>query len=223
MAPPSRNGRLQKTVQPYAAEMNENNPFVDPNISGATLAPPGTRALVPPPRQPSPSFRPNNYPSPQESTDLLALPPARSPSRGYDYNGHGDYSNQSSRRSSWSSEGGESRIYASNPFADSRAPSRAGSDEDVNTQTVMEKFAITPNNDLLIYPEDVEKDDYLHNPAPEDKDRDCNICTRRGAINVGGLIFVTLGTLALFVAYPIMYVDNKRTWGHLLSGVLLTL
>ncbi|KAF1808542.1 beta-glucan synthesis-associated protein SKN1 [Eremomyces bilateralis CBS 781.70] len=112
-----------------------------------------------------------------------------------------------SRRSSWSSEASsDSRM---NPFAspydDSRAPSRADSeDEGLNTQTVSEKFNIQPSAGLLLYPEDVEKDDYLHNPGPEDENRECNIFTRRGFVNIGGLALITLGILFLFIGYPIL-------------------
>jgi hypothetical protein len=92
-----------------------------------------------------------------------------------------------------------------NPYEDSRAPSHSGSEEyDVNTQTVSEKFNIMPTEGLLLFPEDVEKDDYLHNPDPADKDRDCDVCNRRGILNVGGLVILTLGILTLFVGYPIM-------------------
>ncbi len=92
----------------------------------------------------------------------------------------------SSRRTSWSSEAGsrDSRGSFANPFAnpfdDSRAPSRAGSDEDnVNTQTVSEKYNIMPSAGLLLFPEDVEKDDYLHNPEPGDNDREkCDVHDR---------------------------------------------
>jgi hypothetical protein len=111
----------------------------------------------------------------------------------------------SSRRSSWSSDmtGGP---FAS-PFDDSRAPSRAGSDDDLNTQTVSEKFNILPSAGLLLFPEDVEKDDYLHNPDPNEKEkRDCNIFTRRGVVNVGGLAFFAIGLLVLFIGYPVLYV-----------------
>ena len=92
------------------------------------------------------------------------------------------------------------------PFEGSRGPSsRAGSDEyDVNTQTVSEKFNITPSDGLLLFPEDVEKDDYLHNPDPRDHDRDCDIWNRRGILNLGGLVFMTLGILILFIGYPVM-------------------
>jgi hypothetical protein len=116
----------------------------------------------------------------------------------------------SSRRTSWSSDAGsrDSRHgpFAS-PFDDSRAPSRAGSDDDnVNTQTVSEKYNIMPSAGLLLYPEDVEKDDWLHNPDPNDKDREkCDVFSKRGMMNVGGLICITLGVLMLFIGYPVLY------------------
>ncbi len=92
------------------------------------------------------------------------------------------------------------------PFDDSRAPSRAGSDEDhVNTQTVSEKYNITPSAGLLLFPEDVEKDDWLHNPDPNEKEkRGCDLFTKRGIVNVGGLTLITLGILCLFVGYPVL-------------------
>ena len=108
---------------------------------------------------------------------------------------------------SWSSISSLSResLFQVDPFEDSRGPSRSGSDEyDVNTQTVSEKFNIMPTDGLLLFPEDVEKDDYMHNPDPTDQDRDCDICNRRGLLNVGGLVVLTLGLLMLFVGYPVM-------------------
>lgn len=58
----------------------------------------------------------------------------------------------------------------------------------------------------MLFPEDVEADDYLHNPGPNELDRDrFNIWSKRGIINGGGLVLITLGVLALFVAYPVMY------------------
>lgn len=95
------------------------------------------------------------------------------------------------------------------PFDDSRAPSRAGSEEDLNTQTVSEKFNIHPSAGLLLFPEDVEADDALHNPEPGEKDkRDCDIFTRRGMVNLGGLGIMMLGLLFLFIGYPILYVEH---------------
>ena len=126
--------------------------------------------------------------------------PRRSPAR----------STYSSRRSSWESDQSRDSRGFDNPFRDSsqsRPGSRAGSDDnDVNTQTVSEKFNILPSSGLLLFPEDVEKDDYLHNPDPKDKDRDCDIFTRRGLVNIGGLAFITIGILVLFVGYPILFV-----------------
>lgn len=94
------------------------------------------------------------------------------------------------------------------PFDDSRAPSRAGSDDDINTQTVSEKYNIMPSAGLLLFPEDVEKDDYLHNPSPDDKEEKCDIWNKRGMMNVGGLVFVVLGVLVLFIGYPVLYVGS---------------
>jgi beta-glucan synthesis-associated protein KRE6 len=116
-----------------------------------------------------------------------------------------------SRRTSWSSGSDASRdsrigAYA-NPFEDSRAPSRAGSDDEgVNTQTVSEKYNILPSAGLLLFPEDVEKDDWLHTPDPNDRDRmNCSdLFSKRGLVNVGGLALITVGILILFIGYPIL-------------------
>ena len=120
-----------------------------------------------------------------------------------------------SRRTSWSSEGGsrDSRIYSPGPYDDSRAPSRAGSDdENLNTQTVSEKYNILPSAGLLLFPEDVEKDDWLHNPDPNDKDGNscCDVFTKRGIVNMGGLVLMAGGILALFIALPLTYVLSPR-------------
>ncbi|MCJ1433135.1 hypothetical protein MMC27_002494 [Xylographa pallens] len=196
-----------------------NNPIPAPLQS-----PPEGRSLIP--QRPStassirrpPSTRALHNIGPAESAELL-LPPSRSRTHRFrdedpsargspDANGFRTPSGFSSRRTSWSSEGGsrDSRVYDSNPFADSRAPSRAGSDDDnVNTQTVSEKYNILPSAGLLLFPEDVEKDDWLHNPDPNEKEkRECDVFTRRGLVNVGGLAFITLGVLMLFVGYPVL-------------------
>jgi hypothetical protein len=123
----------------------------------------------------------------------------------------------SSRRTSFSSDGGRSRDsrhgpIGVSPFDDSRAPSRAGSsdDGDVNTQTVSEKYNIMPSAGLLLYPEDVEKDDWLHNPDPNESDREkCDVFTKRGVVNIGGLALITLGILAIFIGYPVMYGSSE--------------
>lgn len=126
--------------------------------------------------------------------------PLRSPAR----------TSYSSRRSSWESDRSRESRGFDNPFRDtsqSRPASRAGSEEnDVNTQTVSEKYNILPSAGLLLFPEDVEKDDYLHNPDPNGEPRDCDIFTKRGFANVGGLAFITIGILVLFIGYPVLFV-----------------
>lgn len=181
---------------------------------------PSSRSLIPPRPSTAPSIRTQasqnrlyNAPSVQDSAELL-LPPTRKRSRRFRDDLDSpvktpDQSGFSSRRSSWSSEGGgsgDSRGFDGNPFADSRTPSRAGSDDDnVNTQTVSEKYNILLSAGLLLFPEDVEKDDWLHNPDPNEKEkRECDIFTRRGLVNVGGLAIITLGILILFIGYPVL-------------------
>ena len=151
--------------------------------------------------------------SPADSTELL-LPPRKGPRRFRDDSPIPPSplaSGFSSRRTSWSSGSERSRDSKVGPFIspfdDSRAPSRAGSDDEgVNTQTVSEKYNILPSAGLLLFPEDVEKDDYLHTPDPNDRDRmTCaDLFSKRGIVNVGGLALITLGVLTLFIGYPIL-------------------
>lgn len=175
-----------------------------------------SRSLIPPRPTTAPSLRHASssggmYPlGPAESAELL-LPPSRSRTHRFRDEDSPARSPEPSafpsRRTSWSSDGGgrDSR-YGGNPFDDSRAPSRAGSDDDnVNTQTVSEKYNILPSAGLLLFPEDVEKDDWLHNPDPNEMDkRECDIFTRRGLVNVGGLALISFGILMLFIGYPVM-------------------
>ena len=70
-----------------------------------------------------------------------------------------------------------------------------------------EKYNILPSAGLLLFPEDVEKDDYLHNPDPNDKEGRitcAELFSKRGIANVGGLLLITLGLLTLFIGYPIL-------------------
>ena len=146
-----------------------------------------------------------------DSSETLLIPPSRSRTHRFrdEESVPGSPIDTPSRRTSISSDGRgrDNKMYELDPFADSRAPSRAGSDDDnVNTQTVSEKYNILPSAGLLLFPEDVEKDDWLHNPDPNEKEtRECNIFTKRGFVNVGGLGFMTIGLLMLFVVYPVLY------------------
>ncbi|KAF7713508.1 Beta-glucan synthesis-associated protein [Penicillium ucsense] len=145
-------------------------------------------------------------PAPDSSEFLLPPKLRPTPRDGQDRSGSPDrWSSRSRGQSSVSSLSRESR-FQFNPFEDySLAPSRTDSEEyDVNTQTVSEKFNIMPTDGLLLFPEDVEKDDYLHNPDPADKDRDCDIWNRRGMVNLGGLVLLTVGILVLFIGYPVI-------------------
>ncbi|KAL9114546.1 MAG: hypothetical protein Q9227_001627 [Pyrenula ochraceoflavens] len=175
------------------------------NQSGARSLIP-TRPAVAPIRTNPPGSNLYSSSNPQESSEHL-LRPARSASRRLrdEEAIKSPESAISSRRTSWSSERSRDSRGFENPFADSRAPSRAGSDDnDVNTQTVSEKYNILPSAGLLLFPEDVEKDDYLHNPDPGGEKRDCDIFTRRGIVNVGGLALITIGLLLVFMGYPIL-------------------
>lgn len=187
----------------------------DSSESSTSGTPGHSRQLIPQRtgQFPRPPPGPSLYGAPgvADSSEMLLAPsrarnprpyqdiPGDSPSRGG--------SAMSSRRTSWSSDAGsrDSRLgpFAS-PFDDSRAPSRAGSDDDINTQTVSEKYNIMPSAGLLLFPEDVEKDDYLHNPDPNDKEPRCDIWNKRGMANLGGLAILTLGVLTLFIGFPVL-------------------
>lgn len=148
--------------------------------------------------------------TPTESSDYLVPPQAALPSRDdYNFAQSPDQSAFSSRRTSWSSDVGasENRPFVHNPFDDSRAVSRAGSDdEDLNTQTVSQKYNIVPTDGLILFPEDVEKDDDLHNPdLLQEKDRACDLFNLRG-FNLLFLIIFALGLLMVFIGWPILYV-----------------
>ncbi|RDW82075.1 putative glucan synthase subunit KRE6 [Coleophoma cylindrospora] len=205
------------------------NILQDLRSDGSSMSTPNTAGLTrqllpaqgPAPGQRSVSNGSSNgagplYGSPIDSQEML-LPPARSrgprpyqdlpaeaPSR--------TNSAMSSRRTSWSSEGGRRESWNNgspfiSPFDDSRAPSRSGDseDENINTQTVSEKYNIMPSAGLLLFPEDVEKDDWLHNPSPDDKDGvKCDIWNRRGMVNLGALTIMTIGLLFLFIGYPVL-------------------
>lgn len=67
-----------------------------------------------------------------------------------------------------------------------------------------------PSAGLLLFPEDVEADDWLHNPDPNDKDGEkFNIWNKRGLTNVGGLTIMVLAILTLFIVYPILYAESR--------------
>ena len=147
---------------------------------------------------------------PADSSDTLLFPPPRTRPRRFrdEESAPGTPTESLSRRTSLDSIGksADAKLIGADPFSDSRSPSRAGSDDDnVNTMTVSEKYNIMPSAGLLLYPEDVEKDDWLHEPDPNDRgDRDCNFFNRRGVVNIGGLGLFVVGLLTLFIGYPVL-------------------
>lgn len=124
----------------------------------------------------------------------------------------------SSRRSSTSSLNSQTGLvgaaappeFASSPThshsnRSSRASSLVASDEEacLNTQTVAEKFNVVPSAGLLIYRSEVENDDWMHDPGKGEKEkRDYTLWNKRSIVNVGGVAFIGLGVLALFVIFP---------------------
>jgi beta-glucanase (GH16 family) len=183
--------------QPQFKRLQQRGGFDSPSIPGSGRTSPSLSVVDPDERLLPPSglgrgrFR--DYDSPRSSPSQSGFSSRRS-SVGSNASGYGD------------------RNYSPNPFADSRAPSRSGSDEEeyVTTQTVAQRYNILPSEGLLLFPEEVEKDDYLHNPDPNDKMRDCDIWNRRGLVNLGGLMIMTLGVLMVFIGYPVLtFVRNK--------------
>ncbi|KAF2668302.1 beta-1,6 glucan synthetase [Microthyrium microscopicum] len=115
-------------------------------------------------------------------------------------------SGASSKRSSWSSDRGiwppssPSNSNSAGPFV---TPFDDPSEE-VNTQTVAAKYNILPSTALLLYPEDIEKDDWLHNPDDEKDEIGCSVFSTRGVTNCGGLVLLLLGIMVLFIGYPVV-------------------
>lgn len=137
-----------------------------------------------------------------QSSERLITPPVLQRPRIFHGYSPDSPSPLSSRKTSLESAGSRDHLQEAvpSPFDDPRG------DETINTQTAAQKYNIIPTPDLILFPEDVEADDYLHNPDPNEKDKNKFVFwSKRGMVNVGGLIFVTLGVLALFVAYPVMY------------------
>ncbi|KAJ1309915.1 hypothetical protein OPQ81_006674 [Rhizoctonia solani] len=63
---------------------------------------------------------------------------------------------------------------------------------------------------------DPELDDELHNPAALRKlDRQCDLFSGRGWMNVGAIIIICLGLIILFCGYPVIIAFHKP---HLLGG-----
>jgi hypothetical protein len=107
----------------------------------------------------------------------------------------------SSRGTSWDSEdrGRDSRRGAS--FSPITPPFDG-------TQTVSQIYDIVPSAGLLVFPEELENDDYLHNPDPSDRDRERrerrDIWNKRALLDLGSLVLITVGILLLLIGYPVL-------------------
>lgn len=149
-------------------------------------------------RSPGASQGPSRIPSPRlRFQDAISLRRNRDQARPY----------SRARNFSSEAESQDSTEGLANPFGDSNISSRVGSDdESLNTQTVARKYSILPSTEgLLVFPEDVENDDYLHNPSPDDKDGNgCNIFSGRGMANTLGAILLVAGLLVLIFVFPLL-------------------
>jgi hypothetical protein len=83
-------------------------------------------------------------------------------------------------------------------------------------QTITEKYNIYPSSNLLLYPNDKEADDDLHDPTTG-MENDNNFWNTRGLINLGGLGLITLGILVLFIGFPILCVFSPALRLNLLA------
>lgn len=78
-----------------------------------------------------------------------------------------------------------------------------------------ERYNVTPYAGLVWDPRDREVDDHLHDPKlgkndegkKEKRKWGCGEWTRRGMVNVGGLVLIVVGLLMLLVGYPVMWVS----------------
>ena len=128
---------------------------------------------------------------------------------------------------------------SSNPFIDASRPSSQdgstfsgdGSGKFANlastgllsTQSVAGRYNVLPSDDLIQYPHEVEKDDWLHNFDPHEKERDYDFCTPRGAMNVGGLLAICLGVVGIFLVWPLVTGITKATESHKTSPIEVAL
>ncbi|KAI0348533.1 beta-glucan synthesis-associated protein [Trametopsis cervina] len=105
------------------------------------------------------------------------------------------------------------------PYAASTQTSIATQDEryysttgksQVIPQSISDKFSLSPNPrdwGANLSVEYTENDDYIHNPDPKrdrKNDQGANIFTYRGITNLGCLVVLLLGLLALFAGFPII-------------------
>jgi len=112
-------------------------------------------------------------------------------------------------RSSWSTTDSDDITdpgpFAS-PFDDDRIEFLEFPDESVggpNSITILAGYNILLGPGLLLFPEDVEVDDWLHDPDPyETEPRDYEVFHSRTLLDLGGFVLVMIGLIGLFVISP---------------------
>ncbi|KAJ6260281.1 hypothetical protein Dda_4506 [Drechslerella dactyloides] len=98
---------------------------------------------------------------------------------------------------------------------DGLRPITRDDDDTSSIHVIGEKFNIFADENLLMYPKDVEPDDELHAPDGKKVDRDFNFWTKRGFVNLGGLLVMVGGLLFLFIGYPVIFfVQNYFMESH---------
>jgi len=92
----------------------------------------------------------------------------------------------------------------------------AGRSSASQVQSISDKFSLSPDPKSWgadLSPNHPEPDDFLHNPDPRrdrKSDRGGSVLTYRGLTNLGCLVFLALGLVALFAGYPMISYFTKH-------------
>lgn len=93
----------------------------------------------------------------------------------------------------------------------------AGRSSASQIQSISDKFSLSPDPQSWgadLSPNHPEPDDFLHNPDPRrdrKSDRGGSVLTYRGLANLGCLVFLAVGLVALFAGYPIISYLTKHS------------
>jgi beta-glucanase (GH16 family) len=96
------------------------------------------------------------------------------------------------------------------------AAGRTASQPSFSSKSISDKYSLSPDPSSWgsdVSPNSVEPDDYLHNPDPRRdrlNDSGGNVFTYRGLTNLGCLLLLVAGIVALFAGYPIITFLTKH-------------
>ncbi|KIK96257.1 glycoside hydrolase family 16 protein [Paxillus rubicundulus Ve08.2h10] len=96
----------------------------------------------------------------------------------------------------------------------------AGRSSASQVQSISDKFSLSPDPQSWgadLSPNHPEPDDFLHNPDPRrdrKRDRGGSVLTYRGLANLGCLVFLAVGLVALFAGYPILSYLTKHSLSY---------